>query len=104
MTVVVTDNCELCRYTECVKVCPVACFHGDERMLYVDPEICVDCCACVPACPVQAIYFESDLPPDLTQWRKINEERAAVLPVIARPSSPLATAAEKRARLGFAPL
>lgn len=36
MTVVVTDNCQLCRFTQCVTVCPVACFHGDETMLYID--------------------------------------------------------------------
>lgn len=104
MTVVVTDNCQLCQFTECVKVCPVSCFHGDENMLYVDPVVCVDCCACVPVCPVQAIYFQEDLPADKTKWLEINEERAAALPVISKSCSPLPTAAEKRARLGFQPI
>jgi len=52
---------------------------------------------------MQAIYFEGDLPADKAQWREINQERAAALPVITRPSAPLPTADEKRARLGFSP-
>jgi ferredoxin len=43
MTYVVTDNCQRCRFTDCVTVCPVACFHGDEAMLYIDNEVCIDC-------------------------------------------------------------
>jgi ferredoxin len=101
MTIVVTDNCELCRFTECVKVCPVACFHCDDRMVYIDSSACIDCCACIPACPVQAIYSEEDLPSDKAGWTQTNQERAAVLPLITKPSDPLPTAAEKRAALGY---
>lgn len=101
MVVVVTDNCRLCRYTECVKVCPVACFHADDEMVYIDGEVCIDCGACVPACPVQAIYAEDDCPPDKVLWIEINRERAAVLPSIIRPEDPLPTAAERRAASGF---
>ncbi len=56
MTFVVTDHCRHCRYTDCVAVCPVECFHGDAEMLYIDPVVCIDCGACVPECPVEAIY------------------------------------------------
>jgi ferredoxin len=101
MTVVVTDNCERCRFTECVKVCPVSCFHGDETMLYVDPDTCVDCAACIPACPVQAIYFQEDLPADKAHWTDENARRALALPVISSASEPLPTAAAKRAALGL---
>lgn len=101
MTIVVTDNCEACRFTECVKVCPVACFHGDDKMLYIDSGVCIDCCACIPACPVQAIYLEDDLPPEKTKWLDINRERAAALPLVTKPGDPLPTAAAKRAALGF---
>jgi ferredoxin len=101
MTVVVTDNCDGCRFTECVKVCPVACFHRDERMLYVDPLACVDCGACIPVCPVQAIYFQEDLPESKSHWLKENERRAADLPIIKKSVDPLPTAAAKRASLGF---
>lgn len=99
MTMVVTENCELCRYTECVKVCPVACFHGDDRMLYIDADTCIDCCACIPACPMQAIYQDSDLPPALQKWAQINRERAQALPQITKSSRPLETAAAKRVTL-----
>lgn len=98
---VVTGNCEACRYTECMKVCPVACFHADDKMVYIDADICIDCCACIPACPVQAIYQDSDLPPELRMWVAINRERASALPPITKPSQPLETAAAKRAALGL---
>jgi len=101
MTAVVTDNCEACRFTECVKVCPVSCFHGDETMLFIDGDVCIDCCACIPACPVQAIYMDYDLPSEKSEWLAANRTRAAELPLVARPAEPLATAQEKRASLGF---
>lgn len=101
MTAVVTDNCEGCRFTECAGVCPVACFHADDTMVYVDSGSCIDCCACIPVCPVQAIYMEGDLPPELTQWTGINRERAALLPVVSNKSEPLPTADAKRQTLGF---
>ena len=65
MTFVVTDNCKGCRFTDCVAVCPVDCFHGDGDMLYIDPGECIDCGACVPACPVDAIFSLDETP---HQW------------------------------------
>src|SRR5207253_1130600 len=56
MTTIVTENCNGCRYTDCVTVCPVACFHADDKMLYIDNEVCIQCSACIPTCPVHAIY------------------------------------------------
>lgn len=101
MTAVVTDNCEACRFTECVKVCPVSCFHADETMVFINADVCIDCCACIPACPVQAIYMDYDLPADKSAWLDVNRERAAALPPISRPAEPLATAQAKRASLGY---
>jgi len=101
MTTVVTGNCQGCRFTDCVTVCPVACFHGDEEMLYIDNEVCIDCGACIPECPVQAIYEESDLPEDLVHWVAINAERAPNLPVIEDKQEPLPGAEERRAALGY---
>jgi ferredoxin len=101
MAVIVTDNCQLCRFSECVAVCPVACFHGDDEMLYVDPDVCVDCGACVPVCPVKAIYFEHDLPTNLAHWISINRDRASALPPVTEQAAPLATAQAKRTSLGF---
>ena len=43
MTTLVTDNCQRCRFTECVTACPVSAFHAGEDMLYINPDVCVDC-------------------------------------------------------------
>lgn len=101
MTAVVTDNCQACRFTECVNVCPVACFHAAEDMLFIDPDVCIDCTACLVACPVQAIHMSGDIPPELAHWIDKNAEMAAVLPLISAHTDPLPTAAEKRASLGL---
>lgn len=101
MTTVVTDNCRLCRFTDCVTVCPVDCFHGDDEMLYIDPEVCIDCGACISECPVQAIFEEPDLPEDKREWIAINAEKAPLLPVIDEKQEPLPTAEKRKAELGF---
>lgn len=101
MTFVVTDNCRQCRYTDCVVVCPVDCFHGDAEMLYIDPAVCIDCGACVPECPVEAIFDEGSVPADQEHWLAINQERAKTLPVVNRKAAPLGTAQERAKRLGF---
>ena len=101
MTHVVTDNCQRCRFTECVATCPVSCFHGDAEMLYIDPVACIDCGACIPACPVQAIYSCYDMPPDKEEWTDINAERAPKLPVVNKKQEPLPTADARRAELGL---
>jgi len=101
MTTVVTDNCDGCRYTDCVSVCPVECFHGDEQMLYIDPDVCIDCSACVPECPVEAIFEEDDLPEDKLEWVALNAERAPLLPLVTDKQAPLPGADEKKATLGY---
>lgn len=100
MTTVVTDNCQRSRFTDCVTVCPVACFHGDEEMVYIDPTICIDCGACVAVCPVQAIY-EDPIPEDKKHWIAINAERASRLPVIREKQVPYPGAEERKKQLGF---
>lgn len=89
MAIVVTEACNGCRYTECVAVCPAGCFHADERMVYIDPATCIECRACIPVCPVQAIYDEEDLPAALAAWVGINAERAPRLPAIEEKLPPL---------------
>jgi ferredoxin len=98
---VVTDNCHLCRFTDCVETCPVACFHADGERTYIDPGVCIDCGACIPACPVRAIYEVIDLPDDQWRWIEINAERSRVLPLIDSKQDPLPTAAARRANLGY---
>ena len=82
MTFVVTENCIKCKYTDCVEVCPVDCFHEGPNFLVIDPEECIDCTLCEPECPVQAIYPEDDLPADQTQFLELNEELSREWPVI----------------------
>jgi len=62
MTFVVTESCIKCKYTDCVDVCPVDCFHEGPNFLVIDPDECIDCTLCEPECPVEAIYSEDELP------------------------------------------
>lgn len=101
MAFIVTDNCDGCRFTDCVAVCPVDCFHGDDKMLYIDPAECIDCGACVPECPVEAIYDETQLPDDKKDWIEINAQRAPKLPVVNQKGEPLPGAEKRKEELGF---
>jgi ferredoxin len=101
MTFVVTDNCKGCRFTDCVAVCPVDCFHADDEMLYIDPNECIDCGACVPECPVEAIFDEAQLPDDKQDWIQINAEKAPALPVINEKGEAAPGAEERKKELGF---
>ncbi len=98
---VVTENCVDCRYTDCVEVCPVDCFYADNKMLYIHPDDCIDCGACVPECPVNAIFDVFDLPEHLTKCEKINAERVNDKDVhnIFETESPLPTAEAKRKKI-----
>jgi len=88
MTFVVTENCKRCRFTDCVAVCPVDCFHGDDEMLYIDPDECIDCAVCIPECPVNAIYAEEDLPAGQEQFTALNAELAKDWPLITDKKDP----------------
>jgi ferredoxin len=70
-------------------------------MLYIDPDVCIDCSACIPECPVQAIFEEGDLPEDQEKWIEINAEKVADLPLITEQMDPLEGAEERKAELGF---
>lgn len=88
MTYVVTENCIRCKYTDCVEVCPVDCFHEGPNFLVIDPEECIDCALCEPECPIEAIFSEDDLPPGQEQFLKLNEELAQIWPVISEQIDP----------------
>ncbi|MRH77259.1 DUF3470 domain-containing protein [Spiribacter sp. C176] len=88
MTYVVTEPCIRCRYTDCVEVCPVDCFHAGPRSLVIDPAVCIDCAVCVPECPVEAIYPEDELPADQEEFIEINARLAQQWPVITRHEPP----------------
>lgn len=101
MTFVVTENCQKCRFTDCVSVCPVDCFYGDDEQLYINPDECIDCGACEPECPVDAIYDEANLPKSQEKWLEINASRAPNLPNVTHKQDPLPTAEERKKALGF---
>jgi ferredoxin len=79
MAFVVCEPCHDCKYTDCVTVCPCDCFYQDEEMLYIDPEHCIDCEACVPECPVEAIFHDTSVPAPWTQYIQLNAERVGAL-------------------------
>jgi ferredoxin len=62
-----------------VAVCPVECFYQDEKMLYIDPADCIDCEACVPECPVEAIFAEANVPSQWASFTPLNAEKSAAL-------------------------
>ena len=81
MAHVVTSKCVGCKFTDCVEVCPVACFYELDGQLVIHPEECIDCMACVDECPVHAIYageevpaeFQPDIELNATEARRVQE-------------------------------
>ncbi len=73
MTYVIGEPCVDVLDRACVEECPVDCIYEGERMLYIHPDECVDCGACEPVCPVEAIYYEDDLP---DKWQVYAAENA----------------------------
>ncbi len=92
MTHVVAEPCFGCKYTDCVVVCPVECFYEGEQMLYIHPAECIDCDACVPECPVEAIFNEDDLKEEWRPFIELNAEMALKCPQITEKKEPLAEA------------
>ena len=74
MTYVIAQPCIDVKDRSCVDECPVSCIYEGKRMLYVHPDECVDCGACEPVCPVEAIFYEDDLPEGSGEFRTINVE------------------------------
>lgn len=74
MAYVVTGACIDKLDKSCVKACPVDCIYEGERMMYINASECIDCGACEPVCPVEAIYYEDDLSAELEQFREASTE------------------------------
>ncbi len=100
MTHVVGDSCVKCKFTDCVAVCPVDCFHEGANFLVIDPETCIDCGLCIPECPVEAIVTEEDLPEEWSEYLEINAKYAAEWPVIDAQKDPLPTSEEFKTTKG----
>ena len=89
MAFVVTDNCILCKYTDCVEVCPVDCFYEGPNFLVIDPDECIDCALCEPECPAEAIFEEDDLPADQKHFVELNADLAQKWENITEQKDPL---------------
>ena len=89
MTFVVTENCIKCKYTDCVAVCPVDCFVEGPNFLAINPDECIDCAVCVPECPAEAIYADSDVPESQKDFIALNAELAKLWPKITKQQTPL---------------
>jgi len=94
MTYVVVEECIKCKYTDCVEVCPVDCFHEGPNFLVIDPEECIDCSLCEPECPIDAIFDEDDVPDDQKQFIALNAELSQTWPVITESKDAPADAKE----------
>jgi ferredoxin len=99
---VIAEPCIGIKDTACVDACPVDCIHPRrdeasfhaERMLYIDPVECIDCGACVPVCPVSAIFAESDLPDRWSEYAEVSRSHyehnrtATVWPICTHQAAP----------------
>jgi NAD-dependent dihydropyrimidine dehydrogenase PreA subunit len=74
MTFVIGPPCVDVKDKTCISECPVDCIYEGERSLYIHPDECVDCGACESACPVEAIYYEDDVPQEWASALRVNRE------------------------------
>ncbi len=74
MTYVITPGCVDLKDRACIDECPVDCIYEGPRMLYIHPDECVDCGACEPVCPVEAIYYEDDVPAEHERFTLVNAD------------------------------
>lgn len=79
MTYVITLPCVDVKDKACIEECPVDCIYEGDRMMYIQPDECVDCGACEPVCPTEAIYYEDDVPENMTNFKQLNADFFTVL-------------------------
>jgi len=72
MTYIITEPCIETKDASCVEVCPVDCIYEGDDQYYIHPDECIDCGACEPECPVQAIFPDTDVPPEWTNYIEKN--------------------------------
>lgn len=87
MSFIVTEKCILCKYTDCVEVCPVDCFHEGPKSLVINPDVCIDCGLCEPECPVEAIFAEDEIKDK--SMIDMNLRLSKIWPVISKKKEPL---------------
>ncbi len=106
MAHVVTEKCNGCKFTDCVEVCPVACFYEMDTQVVIHSDDCIDCMACVEVCPVHAIYADADVPSEYTkdiefnavEANQIKDSGAAAITV---RKDALPTANDRKKALGY---
>lgn len=110
MAYVVTQNCIGNKHTSCVDVCPVEAFREAPEMLFIDPNVCIDCNACVSACPEGAIFPQILVPANQHSFIALNAEEAKTRPIIRESlqasqhaTSPLAQLPGRFAIVGSGP-
>ena len=82
MTYTIAEPCVDLKDKACIEECPVDCIYEGDRMLYIQPDECVDCGACEPVCPVEAIFYEDDVP---EEWKPYTEANAVFFAEIGSP-------------------
>src|SRR5918995_1415192 len=82
VTYTIAQPCVDLKDLACVEECPVDCIYEGERMLYIHPDECVDCGACEPVCPVEAIFYEDDVP---EQWKDYTQANAEFFDDLGSP-------------------
>ena len=106
MAHIVTDKCNGCKFTDCVEVCPVACFYELDNQVVIHADDCIDCTACVDVCPVHAIYADQDVPSEFAKDVEFNAAQANQLkdsgaPAITARKDALPGATERKKALGY---
>ena len=98
VTYIIAEPCVDVKDKSCIEECPVDCIYEGNRMLYIHPDACVDCGACEPVCPVEAIYYEDDVPAD---WKQYSEINSAFFQTIGSPGGASKVGSLWRARTGI---
>ena len=94
MTYIVNDKCIMCKYTDCVEVCPVDCFYEGENMLVIHPDECIDCGVCEPECPPEAILPDTE--PGASEWVEMNRKFSELWPNITQQKPQMPDAGKLR--------
>ena len=85
MAMVVTQPCKGCKDKSCLAVCPCECFYEDSEMVYIHPDECIDCEACIPECPVEAIFHEDNVPAQWHHFIELNAKKSMECPPATSP-------------------
>ena len=106
MAHVVTSKCAGCKFTDCVEVCPVACFYELDQQVVIHPDDCIDCTACVDVCPVHAIYVDTEVPAQFQVDGEFNSAESRRVKdsgqdALSKQKDPLPTAAQRKTELGY---